>query len=142
MNQDEYEQLLDSCISSISGISNISNVDKNNKIIYPLASITYSPTKTYINNFTKICNFLNREPTLFLNFIKTELDSDVSLNGSVLSIKMKCEQKKINSLYRKFIEQFVICNSCKQNNTIIEINNKLNILKCLSCLSEKTIQIY
>lgn len=128
-HQINYEGLLDKIIVN----------KKRDKLIFPKANITYGTTKTYINNFISIMNILKRDSLLFVSFMKEEMNTEVTVVDDKLIIHNKFPEKKVNSIYSKFIKKFIICNSCGGSNTIISKNHRLLINECVDCRSSFTI---
>lgn len=128
-HQINYEILLDKIILE----------KPQNKLVFPKAILSHSPTKTYIENFQQICDHIKREPNLFINFIKEEINCEVTMVNDKIIIHMKFPEKKFNSIYSKFIKKFVVCNSCGSSNTNVFKNQRLLINECNDCRSRFTI---
>jgi translation initiation factor 2 subunit 2 len=93
-------------------------------------------------NFNDTCISLNREKEHFLNFILMELGTDGSIGGDYqLNLKGRYNNKHIESLLKKYVQEYVTCKNCNSPNTILIKDNsaRIQILRCNNCNSERTV---
>lgn len=101
---------------------------------------TREPKKTTWVNFLKIASQLNRDPMLLQKFVENELLTTTSIDGkSGLVIKGKFQPKNIEIIIKKFILNYVMCQACKDYNTVIEKQDKLSKLLCKLCNTQRTL---
>ena len=93
-------------------------------------------------NFNDTCSSLNREREHFLNFILTELGTEGSIGGDFqLYLKGRYNNKHVESLLKKYVQEYVTCKICNSPNTILRKDNsaRIQILHCNNCNSDKTV---
>ena len=124
-----FNELLDRCYNTIEG--------NREKATLPSAKSGYTgPKKTLWANFTNICETINRTPDHFIKFIENELQITATLNSEGgLTLRGRFTPNKIESIYRKYILNYVQCKSCKRLTTVIEKDGRIIFLKCTSCKS-------
>ena len=75
-------------------------------------------TKTSWFNFDEICTHIGRDPGHVLDFFESELDIKGNYGGEGnLILQGKYQNKHIASLYRKYVENYVRCTTCRGMNT-------------------------
>ena len=93
-------------------------------------------------NFNETCVSLNREREHFLNFILTELGTEGSIGGDYqLNLKGRYNNKHVESLLKKYVQEYVTCKNCNSPNTVLRKDNsaRIQILHCNNCNSDKTV---
>jgi len=85
-------------------------------------------------NFQVTCELINRNKAEVSKFVLTELGADGSIDSSNnLVIKRRLTSKQLESLLKKYINEFVICRTCKSMETILNREARLSFVKCLNC---------
>lgn len=76
-----------------------------------------------------------------MNFFLSELGSEGSQAGDQLTIKNRLQQKNVESLFKKYITEYVQCQLCKSQKTILEKDKqtRLEILQCENCKSQRSV---
>ncbi len=95
-----------------------------------------------ISNFNDIVKIINRQIEHVHSFFVTELKAVCSIDSMCrMIIKGKFGQRQIKSIFRKYIDDYVICNSCnKPNTTLIKDSiTRIYFLKCEICLSSRSV---
>jgi len=119
---------------------------KNVKFIKPIIAVLN--LKTYIVNYSEFCNSLNREMIQIQKFIENELKCKTSLVNNLdkrdetmisLKIEGKYKESQLNPIINRCIETYILCINCSSKNTEIIKINRINYIKCLDCLSERSI---
>lgn len=136
-----YKLILDEIYDVISDNKELFE-NKNINISKP--DIKYENRKTFWFNFGKNCSQINRTTTQVKKFIESELSVETSINQKQqLILKNKYNFNMISSSYKKYIKNFVQCQTCKSIGTEIVRNqsNRLDYLKCLNpkCNSYKVV---
>ena len=113
---------------------------KKTSLNLPNLIIENSPTKLYWRNITEYLNIINRDHDHFYNYIKSQYsDKDINWYSSNKSDGLIIHGKFlknniITNIFNKYVNTFVICNSCKHYNTIlIKKNCKTFYFKCNEC---------
>lgn len=94
--------------------------------------------KTVVTNFANLCKELNRDVEHTMSFILNELCVDGSIDGTNrLILKGKFPPSAIESVARKYIYEYVMCQSCKGLETLIQKDKstRLSFMKCNLCQS-------
>lgn len=96
-------------------------------------------------NFKECCNNINRDFVHLKLFVENELSCQCNFNGNgILIIKGIFSQKNIDIIFRKYINQYVQCTTCKSIETNIKKDKKTRIcfIKCFLCESARSINYY
>lgn len=124
---------------------------KNNpieNIVIP--SIVYEsyPTKFYWKNISNILSIINRSPDHFIIFLKYELKNkeinwlSKDYNDGIIVQAKYQKVQELNELLKKYINNYVLCDSCKSNKTELSKISKFNYtMTCLTCMTTKTCSI-
>ena len=124
---------------------------KNNStenIIIPQIVYEKYLTKFYWKNINNILKIINRLPEHFIIFLKNELkNKEINWlskdynDGIIIQAKYQKVQE-LNELLRKYINNHVLCDSCKSNKTELSKISKYNYtLTCTNCMTTKTCNI-
>jgi len=91
-------------------------------------------------NFSQTCQSINRDLEHVKLYMLTELTAEGSLDGNNnLNIVGKFNSEMILTILKKYVQEYVTCKSCQKSNTTIYRKNRLSIVKCESCFSERTV---
>lgn len=92
--------------------------------------------KTYVTSYVDLCNALNRDPDVVLQFIGHELATKTSINeAQELKITGFYTDARINELIVNYILKFVQCSNCSSAETEVVNIMKSKQLKCNKCKS-------
>lgn len=90
--------------------------------------------KTFINNFTAVCESMNRDSVHVSNYISAEMKIDTSISqAGVLVIHGTYGKQRIEEKIIKYIEEYVQCRMCKSLNTEVAKRDKIKYLDCNKC---------
>jgi translation initiation factor 2 subunit 2 len=118
---------------------------KSNKthVTVPTPETKILNKKTFVLNFKNIIQKLNREEFLFVDFLRKEIGSDISVSDKgIMIICNIIRQPMIESLIKKFITTFVQCPQCKQLATNLVKKNGKTTLECKNCKATCTINSF
>ena len=93
-------------------------------------------------NFDDTCKTLDRKAEHLLQYVSTELNTDSSLNNEQqLIMKGKVTNKQIESVLKKYINDYVTCANCKHVNTTLYKNPRTRTyeMRCLVCHSIRSV---
>jgi translation initiation factor 2 subunit 2 len=99
--------------------------------------------KTVFANFTEFCSKIQRDPNHVMAFILEELCANGSLDGTMrLIIRAKYPPIAIESLARKYIQHYVLCNECKSIDTLLDKDkaSRLVFIKCNKCHASQSVK--
>ncbi|MEM4679398.1 MAG: translation initiation factor IF-2 subunit beta [Thermofilaceae archaeon] len=96
--------------------------------------VVVSGKRTFIMNFKKICDIINREPRLVLRFLLKELGASGNIEGDVAVIYGITTPKMVASLLGVFMKGYVYCPVCGSPDTILKREERrIMQLRCLAC---------
>lgn len=98
--------------------------------------------KTVFVNVQVIAHVLQRNPEHLIQYLFAELGTSGSIDGEKrLIIKGRFQSKNIESVLRRYIQEYVICKTCKSMNTELkrESTNRLHFIVCKACGSTKSV---
>jgi len=130
-----YEQLLGRVFEMI---GKGKPTTKGTKIPPPTA-YRVGTSRTLWANFPQICKALNRNPQHFLTFVTVELGTTANLDGNGrLVIRGWFMPKQLESVMSSYIQQYVVCKTCKSRDTILKKENRLYFVECQSPMCGST----
>ena len=94
------------------------------------------------HNYPDICETLKRKPDHIMQFYLTELGTTGNLDGNGrLVLKGTFVPKKIESLLRKYITEYVTCRLCKSPDTdlIKDPASRLFFVQCHACGARRSV---
>ena len=110
----------------------------------PPPEVTRSgPKKSCWSNFIEICDFIHRDPEHVLAFFLAELATDGNLDGTMrLLFHSRFSANQIESVLRKYILEYVMCESCKTLDTVVDKDpvTRLYFMLCKQCNSNRSVQ--
>ena len=123
------------------------NIMKKQKIMkkkgVPTPNIISKARKTFVQNFTKICESIEREQNDLSSYIAKELKIETSISGNgILIIHSTYKKNKIEELIKKYITNFVQCSACKHCDTSITKIAKINYIECKKCRAKTAIDMF
>jgi translation initiation factor 2 subunit 2 len=90
-------------------------------------------------NFAKTAKTLNRTPEHLSSFIEAEFGTNISIDGdNTLVIKGRFSAEQIESVLKKYVDQYIKCRTCKSMETLLERDSesRLSFIKCITCKSQ------
>ncbi|CEQ41968.1 SPOSA6832_03734, partial [Sporobolomyces salmonicolor] len=92
-------------------------------------------------NIADICKRMHRQPEHVIQFLFAELGTNGSVDGSArLVIKGRFQQKQIENVLRRYIQEYVSCRTCKSPDTTLSKVDRLFFMTCSSCGSTRSVQ--
>lgn len=96
--------------------------------------VVVSGKRTFIMNFKRICDILNRDPRLVLRYLLKELGASGNVEGDAAVVYGVATPKMIKDLLDFFMKNYVICPVCGSPDTILgREERKVMQLKCMAC---------
>lgn len=120
---------------------NINKSKSNSKILLAKPQVSSANRRTYFANFKQFCTAVKRDQLHVKQYFDDELRkmSSISNNGCLV-IQGMFQQKHIDKLLKKYIEEYVKCKICKKGNTELIKENRIQYIKCNVCLSKTAIE--
>jgi len=109
------------------------------KLVVPI--LERKDKKSYISNFQDVCRSIGRDPNDIKVYISREFQMDTSIketgclkmDGLIKSVGI------IESVFKGYVIDFVMCKSCKSCNTHNEKLDRVTYLICDTCKSKRAI---
>ena len=135
MDINNYQELLDK------GYENIpDNVKKLSRFEIPKVQIRIEAKNTYITNFNKIINTLNRERKHFIVEFLKKVGTMGEMRGQHLFLKGVYKEQVLNRLIELYSKTYVLCKICNKPDTEIQREGKKKFLKCTACGAHEEIK--
>lgn len=135
MDINNYDDLLEK------GYENIpDNVKKLSRFEIPKVEIRIEAKNTYITNFNKIINTLNRDRKHFIGVFLRKVGTMGEIRGQQLFLKGIYKEQVLNRLIEQYSKMFVLCKICNKPDTEIQREGKKNFLKCTACGAREEIR--
>ena len=135
MDINNYEDLLDKAYEKIPD-----NVKKLSRFEIPKVEIRIESRNTFITNFNKIVNTLNREKKHFLGIFLKTAGTMGEIRGQQLFLKGQYKPQVLNRLIENYTKTYVLCSICNKPDTQIQRENKKLYLNCTACGARQEIK--
>ena len=134
MNLRNYDELLEKAYEKIPD-----NVKKSSRFQIPKVEIRIEAKNTYITNFNKIINILNRDKKHFIGIFLKKAGTMGELRGQQLFLKGTYKEQVLDKLIEQYSKTYVLCRICNKPDTEIQREGKKLFLKCTACGSREEI---
>ena len=135
MDLNDYEKLLEKAYENIP-----ENVKKLSRFEIPKAQIRIESKNTYIINFNRIINTLNRDRRHFLGIFLKKAGTMGEIRGQQLFLKGTYKEQVLNRLIEQYSKAYVLCKICNKPDTEIQREGKKEFLKCTACGAREEIK--
>lgn len=107
----------------------------------PPLEIAHVGLQTQIKNFKTVCEALLREPKICARYLLKELAARGAVDESgVFTIYSRVSSQTINTLFKRFLDSYVICKTCGSYQTELRKQGKVWIIRCLACGAEAPVK--
>jgi len=135
MDINNYDELIDKAFENIPD-----NVKKLSRYEVPKVQIRFEAKNTYITNFNKIINTLNRDRKHFIVGFLKKVGTMGEIRGQQLFLKGIYKEQVLNRLIELYSKTYVSCKICNKPDTDIQREGKKNYLKCTACGAREEIR--
>ncbi|MGB5912301.1 MAG: translation initiation factor IF-2 subunit beta [Promethearchaeia archaeon] len=135
MDLHDYEKLLERAYENIP-----ENVKKLSRFEIPKVEIRIESKNTYIINFNRIINTLNRDRRHFLGIFLKKAGTMGEIRGQQLFLKGTYKEQVLNRLIEQYSKAYVLCKICNKPDTEIQREGKKEFLKCTACGAREEIK--
>lgn len=135
MDLNNYEDLLEKAYEKIP-----ENVKKSSRFETPKVELRIESRNTFITNFNKIINTLNRDRRHFLGIFLKSAGTMGEVRGQQLFLKGQYKEQVLNRLIENYTKTYVLCNICNKPDTQIQREGKKIYLKCTACGAREEIK--
>ena len=130
-----FNHILDNAYKELDSYTTI-----RSNIVIPQIKLEINQLRLHWLNFTDILKLLNRQTEHFIMFLKYEIpNKEISWysnneNDGLLIHGKNQKSREINDLLKKYISTYVICSSCKFNNTnLLKLTKYKYEFLCTKC---------
>ena len=96
--------------------------------------------KTFFVNFEDYVSALRTTDNFLKRFIESEFSCSSSIDSNhILILDKIIHESKFMRAIKVYINKYLKCPQCKNTNTNIIRENRLNYIKCLTCLSKTNV---
>lgn len=134
MDLDNYDDLLNKAYEKIP-----ENVKKFSRFETPKVELRIESRNTFVTNFDKIINTLNRDRHFLGIFLKSA-GTMGEIRGQQLFMKGQYKEQVLNRLIENYTKTYVLCNICNKPDTQIQREGKKIYLKCTACGAREEIK--
>jgi translation initiation factor 2 subunit 2 len=135
MDLNDYDKLLDVAYKKIP-----ENVKQSLRFEIPKVEIRIESKNTFITNFSKIINTLNRDAKHFLGIFLKKAGTMGEIRGQQLFMRGVYKEQVLNRLIENYTKMYVLCDICNRPDTEIQRESKKIFLKCGACGARKEIK--
>lgn len=135
MDLHDYDELLSKAYEKIP-----ENVKKSSRFEIPKVKIRIESKNTYITNFNKIINTLNRDRRHFIGVFLKKAGTMGEIRGQQLFLKGIYKEQVLNRLIEQYSKKYVLCKICNKPDTDFQREAKKLYLKCTACGAREEIR--
>lgn len=135
MDLHDYNKLLDRAYEKIP-----ENVKQSSRFEIPRVNLRIESKNSFITNFNKIINTLNRDARHFLGIFLKTAGTMGEIRGQQLFMKGIYKEQVLNRLIENYTKMYVLCDVCNKPDTDIQREGKKLFLKCGACGARRVIK--
>jgi len=135
MDLHDYINILDRAYEKIP-----ENVKQSSRFEIPRVNLRIESKNTFITNFNKIINTLNRDARHFLGIFLKTAGTMGEIRGQQLFMKGIYKEQVLNRLIENYTKMYVLCDVCNKPDTDIQREGKKLFLKCGACGARRVIK--
>ena len=124
----DYQKLLDKALAQLP-----QKGERKDRFEAPLAESIVSGNRTVLTNLREICEHINRDRNHLLKCLAGELATSATISGNQAVFQGRFDNRTINSLVQRYIQDYVICPVCHQPDTKIVRKDRFSLLHCEAC---------
>ena len=130
-----YEDMLKEAIEKIPP-----SVKKESRLEVPKPQVIYQGNRTFLLNFSDICDSLRRDPKHLAKFLFRELAKPGNIDGNRLVFQGKVERGLLEKKIENYIKEFVYCKECKRPDTQLIKEDRIIFMKCEACGAKQPVR--
>jgi len=135
MDINNYNELLDKAYEKIP-----ENVKRSSRFEIPKVELRIESRNSFITNFNKIINTLNRDKKHFTGIFLKNAGTMGEIRGQQLFLKGQYKEQVLNKLIENYTKTYVLCSICNKPDTQIQREGKKLYLKCTACGAREEIK--
>ncbi|HLC59526.1 MAG TPA: translation initiation factor IF-2 subunit beta [archaeon] len=131
----DYEQMLDEALSKVPEKS-----EYVSRFKMPVFKSSEQGNKTIIHNFIEIVETLMRDPKHLSKYIYKELAMAGNIQGNQLVLYGHKNNEDLQKMLENYVNEFVLCKSCKNPDTKLSTEGRIDYMSCEACGSKMAIR--
>jgi translation initiation factor 2 subunit 2 len=128
-SKEQYDKLLSRIRAARPETTTISE----DRLKLPEPRTMVSGKKTYWINFIDFPNILRRDPAEFLNYFRSQLAINASIENGRAIFMGRPDKHSFSALVDRYLKERVICPVCKSPDTHLEKVKQLSYIVCEAC---------
>eukprot|EP00803_Ostreobium_quekettii_P002841 evm.model.scf_1374.1 EVM.evm.TU.scf_1374.1 scf_1374:19073-27619(-) len=137
-----YDELLDRVYNVLKEKNPLLAKGRQKTSMKPPQVVREGTRKTVVLNFADLCKIMNRNTEHVMTFLIAELGTTGSLDGqSRIVLKGRFNSQSIETVLRRYINEYVLCDSCKSLDTLLDRDSATRLLhlRCQQCGASRTV---
>lgn len=137
-----YAELLDRVFATLRANNPELTGEKRRTLMKPPQVAREGTKKTVFANFAELCKAMNRPGEHVQAFLLAELGTSGNLDGqSRLIVKGRFLPKAFEGTLRRYVNEYVLCNSCKSPDSLLDrdSSSRIMFLRCQACGASRTV---
>ncbi|KDD76517.1 IF2B/IF5 domain-containing protein [Helicosporidium sp. ATCC 50920] len=137
-----YEELLDRVFGILKANNPELTGERRRTTLKPPQVAREGTKKTVFTNFLELCKSMNRNLEHVQAFLLAELGTSGSLDGQQrLIVKGRFLPKAFEGVLRRYVNEYVLCNSCKSPDTLLDrhASTRIMFMRCQQCGASRTV---
>lgn len=137
-----YEELLDRAFGILRENNPLLAGGKRRTTMKPPQVAREGTKKTVFTNFMELAKTMNRQHEHMMAYLLAEMGTSGSLDGQErLVIKGRFAPKDFENILRRYVNEYVLCSSCKSPDTLLDRDSATRImfLRCQQCGASRTV---
>jgi translation initiation factor 2 subunit 2 len=137
-----YEELLDRVFGILKANNPELTGERRRTTLKPPQVAREGTKKTVFTNFMDLCRSMNRNPEHLQAYLLAELGTSGSQDGQQrLIMKGRFLPKAFEGCLRRYMNEYVLCNSCKSPDTLLDrdSSSRIMFLRCQQCGASRTV---
>jgi translation initiation factor 2 subunit 2 len=131
----DYENMLEEAMSKIPKKSN-----QTSRFKVPEVKHEIQGNKTIIHNFSEITDAIRRDSKHLSKYLCKEVALACSIKGNQLILYGNVRKEDLQRKIESYINEFVFCKSCKNPDTKIVTEGRINYLICEACGAKSSVR--
>lgn len=127
--KEEYNTLL----ARIRAVRPVSETQTEERLKLPEPRTMVSGKRTYWVNFIDFPTILRRDPAEFLNYFRSQLAINASLENGRAIFMGRPDKHSFSALLSRYLKERVICPVCNSPDTRLEKVKQLTTIVCEAC---------
>ena len=123
----------DSLLARIRSVRPEAVTQSEDRLRLPEPKTMVSGKKTYWINFIDFPNILRRDPNEILNYFRTQLAINASIENGRAIFMGRPDKQSFSALIQRYLKERVICPVCNSPDTHLEKSKQLTSIVCEAC---------